>query len=207
VTLYAQVDSSGVIAESDETDNIWGAGLTQCLAAEDAYEDDNFAAAAPAFPLGASQARTIGGPGDEDWSFVELQANHFYQAVTSGLSAGLDAVLTIFNPDGASVLTSNDDLSSTSLASQTRFAPPTATTTSASPPGTPPAAAAPPTTPSPSPTSAPATASSCRSSSADSARRPRRVPVQNRDTAATPSISVSFRTGLGAVVLPWLWGR
>ncbi len=128
VTLYAQVDSTGVIAESDEGDNIWGSGVTQCLAAEDAYEDDNWAAQAPFYPFGVAQARNFGGPGDEDWVFVGLQSNHFYSAATSNLSPGVDTRLRLLAADGASVVTSNDDVSPTSLASAFNFVPPTSGT-------------------------------------------------------------------------------
>jgi len=124
VTLYAQVDSSGVIAESDEDDNRQTTGVTQCLAAEDVYEDDNWPAQAPAYPLGVSQARTLGGPGDQDWVFMGLQADHLYAAATSNLSPGVDTRLRLISSDGASVVTSNDDQSATSLASQFRFVPP-----------------------------------------------------------------------------------
>lgn len=124
VNLYALVDSSGVIAESDEGDNAHTAGVSGCLAAEDAYEDDNMPAAAPWFPLGSSQARTIGGPGDEDWVFQTLLADHLYTIATSNLSPGLDTRLRLFAADGASLVTANDDVSATSLASYLRLVPP-----------------------------------------------------------------------------------
>ncbi len=123
-TLYAQVDSSGVINESDENDNRQTTGVTHCLAAEDAYEDDNWAAQAPYLSFGVSQAHTLGGPGDQDWVFMGLQADHFYAAATSSLSPGVDTRLRLIAADGQSVVTANDDLSATSLASYLRFVPP-----------------------------------------------------------------------------------
>ncbi|MCC7361988.1 MAG: peptidoglycan DD-metalloendopeptidase family protein [Anaerolineales bacterium] len=123
VMLFAQVDSTGAIAESDEGDNIWNGGVSGCLAPEDGYEDDNIAAAARFLPFG-SQARTIGGPGDEDWGFVGLQGDHLYSAETSGLAAGLDTRLRVYANDAASLVLSHDDVSSTNLASALRFVPP-----------------------------------------------------------------------------------
>ena len=112
-----------MISESDEGDNIWGSGVSGCLAPEDSSEDDNVAATARFLPFG-SQARTIGGPGDEDWGFVGLQADHLYSAATSSLAASLDTRLRVYAGDAASLIISSDDVSTTNLASAVQFVPP-----------------------------------------------------------------------------------
>jgi murein DD-endopeptidase MepM/ murein hydrolase activator NlpD len=119
VTLYAQVDSTNVVAESNEGNNIAG-GLSACIAAVDAFEDDDSPAAASLLPPGASQARNFGWPGDKDWMRLELQPNRFYLATTSGLAGGVDTRLTVYAPNATTVITANDDSGGT-LASRVGF--------------------------------------------------------------------------------------
>jgi hypothetical protein len=124
-TLYAYVDSTDVIAETDEGDNAVLAGVTSCLAAEDAYEDDSGPATAKPLIPGNSQTHTIGGPGDEDWHVLGASYGQFYALNTTGLAAGVDTRLRLVAADGTSVLAANDDSGATTLASAMGWSPPT----------------------------------------------------------------------------------
>jgi hypothetical protein len=123
ITLYALVDSTGAIAESDEGDNV-SAGVTQCLAAEDAYEDDDSPAAAKPLNPGSSQARTIGGPGNPDWMLLGATYGRFYALYTSNLAPLLDTRVRIVASDGQTVLSYNDDGDPTTRASALWWSPP-----------------------------------------------------------------------------------
>jgi hypothetical protein len=119
LTLYAQADSSGMLPESDESNNIFPAnGVAACLAAEDQFEPDDSAAAAGALAAGASQTRNLGGPGDQDWLRLSLAPGRLYRLTTSGLGANADTRLALFDATGARLFGINDDSSATSLASQ-----------------------------------------------------------------------------------------
>ncbi len=122
--LFAQVDSTGVVNESDETNNIWTSGTGACVAAPDAYENDNLASAAKSLANGASQDHVLGGPGDRDWMRLDAQPGHFYQLSTSNLAAGVDTRLAIFGAGGVGPLVSNDDADGSTLASQLFWSPP-----------------------------------------------------------------------------------
>jgi hypothetical protein len=123
-TLYALVDSTGVIDETDEGDNAHLVGVTNCLAAEDAFEDDSGPATAKLLSPGASQAHTIGGPGDEDWMRLGVTYGRYYLLNTSGLAPGLDTRLRIMNAMGQSILALVDDANPTTLASALAWSPP-----------------------------------------------------------------------------------
>src|SRR5262249_43320208 len=129
VALFAQVDSTGVVNESNEDNNIWTAGTGACVAAPDSYEDDNnLAGAKPLFvtgsPSAVSQAHAISGPGDQDWMLLDAQPGPLYQFTTSNLSAGVDTQLAIYGADGSGPLALNDDADPTTLASQLTWSPP-----------------------------------------------------------------------------------
>jgi len=122
--LFAQADSTGVIDESNEGNNVWSSGTGACVAAPDAYENDNTPSAAKLLPSGQSQDHVIGGPGDQDWMLLDAQPGQRYQYSTSNLATGVDTRLTVYGPDGVTPLASNDDGDGTSLASQLTWIPP-----------------------------------------------------------------------------------
>jgi hypothetical protein len=123
-SLYAQVDSTGVVDESDEGDNLQTSGVSLCVAAEDVFEDDGAPGSAATLAAGASQARNFGGPGDRDWVRLGVQYGRFYVLTTSDLSPGLDTRLRIVGPDGQRVLAENDDAHDATLASELWWSPP-----------------------------------------------------------------------------------
>jgi hypothetical protein len=128
VTLYAQVDSTGAVDETNEGNNIWTTAATVCAAGMDAYEADNSPVTAKLLATGTSQDHRFGGPGDLDWMLLDVQPGRFYQFSTSNLTAGVDTRLTIYGAGGAGPLASNDDASGATLASQLGWAPPGAGT-------------------------------------------------------------------------------
>ncbi|MCC6188396.1 MAG: peptidoglycan DD-metalloendopeptidase family protein, partial [Anaerolineales bacterium] len=117
-TFYAQVDSGGTVAELDEGDNLHAAGVSLCVAAEDVFEDDGAPATALLLAPGASQARSFGGPGDQDWVRLGVQPGRFYVLNTSSLSPGVDTRLRLTGPGGQPVLAFNDDAHAATLASE-----------------------------------------------------------------------------------------
>jgi hypothetical protein len=123
-SLYALVDSIGVVGEADEGDNRHTAGVPVCLAAEDSYEDDDSPTAAKPLSPGASQARNFGGPGDRDWIRLDALFGRMYHVTTLALGPGVDTRLTVFTADGARLLGMNDDAGATTLASQLIWTPP-----------------------------------------------------------------------------------
>jgi len=122
--LFAQVDSTGVVDETDEGNNIWSSGTGACLVAADGFENDNLRSLAKPLASGASQGHSFGGPGDQDWMLLDAQPGHAYQFTTSNLAPSVDTRLSIYGPDGLTLLASNDDADNTTLASQLFWVPP-----------------------------------------------------------------------------------
>jgi murein DD-endopeptidase MepM/ murein hydrolase activator NlpD len=122
--LFAQVDSTGVVTETDESNNIWSSGTGACVVAPDGFEIDSTPSVAKLLASGASQGHSFGGPGDRDWMLLDAQPGHYYQFSTSNLAPGVDTRLTIYGPDGVTALISNDDADGTTLASQLSWTPP-----------------------------------------------------------------------------------
>ena len=128
VTLYAQVDSTGAVDDSNRGNNVWATAATTCAAGTDAYEADASLVTAKLLATGASQDRHFGGPGDRDWMLLDVQPGRFYQFSTSNLTAGVDTRLAIYDANGAGPLASNDDANSSTLASLLGWSPPAAGT-------------------------------------------------------------------------------
>ena len=126
--LFAQVDSTGVITETDESNNIWVSGTGACLVAADGFEPDNTPSTAKLLASGTSQGHSFGGPGDRDWMLLDAQPGHAYEFTTSNLAFGVDTRLTIYGPGGAGPLSFNDDADSSTVASQLFWSPPAAGT-------------------------------------------------------------------------------
>jgi hypothetical protein len=115
-TLYVQADSTGVVGEADEGNNVTQ-GVEACLASADAYEDDNSSQAAGWLLLGAPQTHNMHAPGDQDWLRFQAQQGITYTIRTSTLGLSADTYLYLYDTDGSALLNSNDD-SGGSLASQ-----------------------------------------------------------------------------------------
>ncbi|MGB9724124.1 MAG: PKD domain-containing protein [Chloroflexia bacterium] len=75
----------------------------------DAYEPDNTPAQARPLPPEVWQEHTVYPAGDTDWMWVELSAQVPYTFETDFLGPGTDTVLSVYAPDGTTLLAQNDD--------------------------------------------------------------------------------------------------
>ena len=116
-TLFAQVDSTGAVSETNNADNIFSAGTAVCVAGSDVYEDDDTPAVAKTIAVDQSQAHNFRSLGDRDWVKFVAQAGKTYRIATADLGAAADTYLYLYDTDAATLLASNDDAGG-SLASQ-----------------------------------------------------------------------------------------
>ena len=119
--LYLQTDSSNAINESNTSNNKLEQGIETCVTGDDSYEDDNTRASAKALSVGTPQRHNFGGPTDEDWVSVSLEAGKTYSFTTSSLDYAADSVLELYDPDGI-LLLANDDVNG-GLGSEIIYAP------------------------------------------------------------------------------------
>jgi len=125
--VYVQVDSTDAVGEANSTNNISSQGTQVCLASADSYEDDNSWQDATPLAWNSSQRHNIHLLADEDWFAVQVTANQTYTVKTLSLDSSADTYLYLYDTDGNTLLTSNDDYNG-SLASQVDwFAPSTGT--------------------------------------------------------------------------------
>jgi hypothetical protein len=122
-TLYAQADSVGAVTELDKINNIYSAGTEICVATTDAYESDDGVESASVISVGQTQTHNFDRPGDQDWVKFEAQADESYVFHTFNLGLTSDTYLYLYDTDGATLLTSNDDYGG-SLASQIEWTAP-----------------------------------------------------------------------------------
>jgi len=117
-TLYSQVDSAGVISETDNVNNI-SSGIAICLASADAYEGDDEISGASVIMPSQTQTHNFDSLADRDWVQFTAQGGVTYTLRTFGLGSGADTYLYLYESDGVSLtlLAANDDYGG-SLASQ-----------------------------------------------------------------------------------------
>ncbi len=108
VTLYIQADSSGVVSETDNLDNI-STGLDVCIASADAYESDDLPAEARPIASDGTQRRNFDSLGDQDWVKFTAQGGVTYTIQTSNLGPAADTYLYLYDTDGSTLLAANDD--------------------------------------------------------------------------------------------------
>jgi murein DD-endopeptidase MepM/ murein hydrolase activator NlpD len=106
-TLYVQADSTGVISEPNNADNI-STGTEVCIASPDAYESDDITATAQYIALGESQTRNFS-LADEDWITFTVSGGVTYTIQTSDLGPAADTYLYLYDTDGSTLLAANDD--------------------------------------------------------------------------------------------------
>lgn len=116
-TLYAQADSGGAVAETDDLNNIYSAGTEVCVASPDVHEEDDVVGSATLMGLGQSQDHNFDAPGDQDWIRFVAGAGEEYLIRTAGLGVRSDTYLYLYDTDGTTLLAANDDYAG-SLASQ-----------------------------------------------------------------------------------------
>jgi hypothetical protein len=122
--LYAQVDSAGVVSETNNTNNIYASGAEVCLATPDTYEGDDTSATAQTINFGPSQLRNFTTQSDADWAKFTTQQDEAYRLRTLDLGVSADTYLYLYDTDGATLLASNDDYGG-SLASEINWVAPT----------------------------------------------------------------------------------
>ena len=122
--LYAQIDSSGAVNETDDSNNIYSSGMQVCTATPDLYESDNDRTSASAIMIGQAQTHNFTELGDQDWIRFEAQEGITYTLRTFSLGRSADTYLYLYDTDGVTLLASNDD-SGGSLASQLVWQAPT----------------------------------------------------------------------------------
>ncbi len=116
-TLYAQVDSTGVVTEANNTNNITEEGTALCFAAPDASESANWPPETLVFELGQPLVLNLHTVGDEDWLAVDLEEGKEYSFTTGDLGPSADTYLYLYEEDTTTLIASNDDAQG-SLASQ-----------------------------------------------------------------------------------------
>jgi len=126
-TLYAQVDSTGVLSETTRMNNIYSPGTEVCVASPDAYESDDTFSIAHSITFGQSQAHNFSGLGDRDWIKFTATAGQTYLISTSNLGLAADTYLYLYGMDGITLLAANDDYDG-SLASQIKWQTPSSGT-------------------------------------------------------------------------------
>ncbi|MBU4224927.1 MAG: PPC domain-containing protein, partial [Chloroflexi bacterium] len=122
-TLYAQIDSAGVVSEPDENNNIYSTGTEICISTADAYEGDDTAGIASIISLGQTQTHNFDRMGDQDWIKFNAQEGKTYTLRTLNLGVSADTYLYLYDTDGITLLASNDDYGGT-LASQLEWIAP-----------------------------------------------------------------------------------
>lgn len=108
-TLYAQTDSAGAVSESEKDNNIYSEGTEVCFASTDAFESDQAYWTAPLISEGQTQQHNFDRIGDQDWIKFNAVAGKTYPIHTFNLGEYADTVLSLYAPDGTTLLASNDD--------------------------------------------------------------------------------------------------
>ncbi|UCG25114.1 MAG: pre-peptidase C-terminal domain-containing protein [Chloroflexota bacterium] len=107
-----------IIEDNEPTPTATKTGATATPVFVDIYEPNNTIGTAYETSVGAELCgATLWPVGDIDWYRFVLKKNRPYQIQTSDLSAGLDTILSVYDPSG-NFITSNDDFEFGSLASR-----------------------------------------------------------------------------------------
>ncbi len=122
--LYAQLDSTGVINEADNENNIFSVGRPVCVAVPDDYEADDTWASSTPLSLNTMQAHNIHRMGDEDWFAIQVTAGQPIRISTTNLDHDSDTYLFLYASNGTTLLQSNDDYNG-SLGSYIEWTPTT----------------------------------------------------------------------------------
>lgn len=121
--LYMQADSSGVVPDADKANNILSSGTEICYASPDSFEGDDAAAQATTLGLNQTQNHNFNSIGDQDWMKFSAEAGKDYLLSTGNLSDLADTYLYLYDTDGTTLLTANDDGNDTLASSIAWIAP------------------------------------------------------------------------------------
>jgi len=125
--LYMQTDSAGVVPDANKANNILATGVEVCFATPDAFEGDDVVTQAATLPFNQAQSHNFSDTGDQDWVKFNAEAGKEYTFSTRNLGPAADTYLYLYDTDGATLLTANDDGNDT-LASQIQWVAPTSAT-------------------------------------------------------------------------------
>ena len=126
--FYAQTDSAGTLAETDKQNNIYASGVEFCVAERDAYPfDQTYDLFATHILPGESQIHNFDQAGDQDWLQFTAEAGEKYILKTSAVGTAADTYLYLYDSDGTTLISSNDDFENT-LASQIEWTAPNSAT-------------------------------------------------------------------------------
>ncbi len=126
-TLYMQTDSAGAIPDADKANNILSSGVEVCLAPPDTFEGDNEVTQATAISLNQTQSHNFSSASDQDWIQFSAETGKEYTFTTNNLGSSADTYLYLYDTDGTTLLTANDDGTDT-LASQIAWTAPQSAT-------------------------------------------------------------------------------
>jgi hypothetical protein len=79
------------------------------LCPDQAYEPDGSAAQARDFNVGDTETHAFCAANDNDWVFIDAIAGWNYRIETLNLGVGVDTVLDLYQADGSTLITSDDD--------------------------------------------------------------------------------------------------
>ncbi len=117
-TFYVQTDSTGALAAYDKVAQTVSDPITICTASADAFEGNVSPATAASITTdGTPQVHNVDKAGKEAWASFNATAGVSYTIGASNLGPNADTVLSLYAPDGTTLLASNDDYND-SLASQ-----------------------------------------------------------------------------------------
>jgi len=119
-TLYLQTDTDGVVNDADRTNNI-SPGVQVCFASADLFESDDDPASTHL--IQGTETHNTHVPGDEDWIKFNAVAGTTYAIQTSNLGIAADTYVYLYDSDGTTLLTANDDYGGT-LASRIEWQAP-----------------------------------------------------------------------------------
>jgi len=109
-TFYVQADSSGSLIAYDQPSQTISGPVTVCTTTADSLEGDGSAATAHSIATdGTPQVHNMDTAGDQDWVSFTATAGQTYVIATANLGLNADTVLTLYGPDGTTLLDGNDD--------------------------------------------------------------------------------------------------
>lgn len=99
-------ESSG---SPNSANNIYSEGVPFCVAAQDAYEENDTYGSATPISLNEVQRHNVGKTEDEDWLSFQASEGVTYTIHTLDLDLAADTIVSLFDTNGTTLLESNDD--------------------------------------------------------------------------------------------------
>ncbi|MCP4168040.1 MAG: S8 family serine peptidase [Chloroflexi bacterium] len=109
---------ASALNQGPQTYSLVFTGAGNAKVAPDIYEQDNHSSQATPMTVDTSYLHNHHIPDEQDWMKFEALAGHRYTVTTSLLESNADTVLELYDVDGTTLLTENDNYLVDSLASQ-----------------------------------------------------------------------------------------